>query len=62
MSIYLTGDTHGDIERFRSHKGFNKDDTVIILGDFGVLWHSLTNVYAQVFTDRRKMEELDRYG
>ena len=62
MSIYLTGDTHGDIERFRWHKGFEKDDTVIVLGDFGVLWHSLENFYAQVFTERPKIEELDRYG
>ena len=62
MSIYLTGDTHGDIERFRSHKGFDKGDSVIILGDFGVIWHSLANVYAQAFTDRPKLEELGHYG
>lgn len=62
MSIYLTGDTHSNIERFRWHKGFDKDDTVIILGDFGVIWHSLANVYAQAFTDRPMLEELDHYG
>ena len=62
MSIYLTGDTHGGIERFRDHKGFNKDDTVIVLGDFGVIWHNLANVYGYVMTERPKIEELDRYG
>ena len=62
MSIYLTGDTHCGTERFRWHKGFDKDDTVIILGDFGVIWHSLANVYAQAFTDRPMLEELDHYG
>ena len=38
--IYVTGDTHGDIERFseRSIKRLKKDDTLIILGDFGFVW------------------------
>ncbi len=38
--VYLTGDTHGDIERFRKGKlrWLSKKDTVIILGDFGFLW------------------------
>lgn len=38
--IYVTGDMHGDISRFseRSIKKLKKDDTLIILGDFGFLW------------------------
>ena len=43
MSIYLTGDTHGEIRRLASGawelgKTLTKDDYLIILGDFGVLW------------------------
>lgn len=39
--IYITGDTHGNFERFSSHifheqKGMTKDDYVIVCGDFGI--------------------------
>lgn len=38
--VYITGDTHGELGRFKqgelSHAG--KNDTVIVLGDFGFLW------------------------
>jgi len=41
--IYVTGDTHGDIRRLNSEsfpeqKEMTKDDYVIILGDFGLVW------------------------
>lgn len=38
--IYVTGDTHGDIERFseRALKKLKAEDTLIILGDFGFVW------------------------
>ncbi len=38
--VYLTGDTHGDIERFRHGRlrWLGKRDTVIVLGDFGFVW------------------------
>lgn len=45
MAIYLTGDTHGhidinklNIENFPEQKNLTKDDYVIILGDFGLVW------------------------
>jgi predicted phosphodiesterase len=43
MAIFLTGDTHGDLNRF-SHprlsglKKIKKHDTLIICGDFGFIW------------------------
>lgn len=39
--IYFTGDTHGDLSRFRSSaaKKLKKGDTVIICGDFGFVWN-----------------------
>ena len=44
--IYLTGDIHGErsinklsIHNFIHQKNMTKDDYVIILGDFGLLWH-----------------------
>lgn len=39
--IYVTGDTHGDISRFKSPemKKLSRDDTLIIAGDFGFIWN-----------------------
>lgn len=39
--IYITGDTHGDIERFKSadFRKIHKGDTLIICGDFGFIWN-----------------------
>lgn len=38
--VYLTGDTHGDIERFKHGKlrWLGKRDIVVVLGDFGFVW------------------------
>ncbi len=38
--IFVTGDMHGDIERFlkKDIKKLKKGDTLIVLGDFGFLW------------------------
>ena len=43
MSIYITGDCHGDYRRFSAkrfpeQKEMTKDDCVIICGDFGGVW------------------------
>jgi len=43
--IFITGDTHGDIHRFGSRewaegKELTKDDIVLQLGDFGVIWNA----------------------
>lgn len=39
--IYVTGDTHGDVERFRDaqFKKLRRGDTLIICGDFGFIWN-----------------------
>ncbi|MBP3746822.1 MAG: metallophosphoesterase [Ruminococcus sp.] len=38
--IYVTGDTHGDINRFKdpAMKKIKSSDTLIVCGDFGFLW------------------------
>lgn len=38
--VYLTGDTHGDLDRFKHGKlrWLGKRDTVVVLGDFGFVW------------------------
>ncbi|HOO25700.1 MAG TPA: metallophosphoesterase family protein [Clostridiales bacterium] len=38
--VYVTGDIHGDIERFDSPtvKKLKKGDTLLICGDFGFIW------------------------
>ena len=43
MSIWGTGDTHGDFHRFTTKnfphlKGMSRDDCMIIAGDFGGVW------------------------
>ena len=43
MSIWVTGDTHGDFQRFTTKnfpqlKGMNREDCMIIAGDFGGVW------------------------
>lgn len=43
MSVYVTGDCHGDFRRFnttnfKEQKDLTRDDIVIILGDTGILW------------------------
>ena len=39
--VYVTGDIHGEIERFQEKavKRLKKRDTLIVLGDFGFLWN-----------------------
>ena len=38
--VYLTGDTHGEVERFQKGelRKPGKQDTVVVLGDFGFVW------------------------
>lgn len=49
--IYVTGDTHGNIDFkklkifAKQHKNLNKDDYVIIAGDFGGVWSEETLDY-----------------
>lgn len=43
--IYVTGDTHGDLNRFKDSnlKKIKKNDTLIICGDFGFIWNGSKN-------------------
>ena len=38
--VYLTGDTHGELDRFKHGKlrWLGKRDVVLVLGDFGFVW------------------------
>ena len=38
MTIHITGDTHGEVSRLTEYKDTKPGDTVIITGDFGMLW------------------------
>ena len=43
MSVWITGDIHGDPTRFSTEsfyeqKEMTKDDYCIVLGDFGLIW------------------------
>ena len=43
--VYITGDLHGDISRFKSRefKRLRKKDTLIVCGDFGFIWDGSKN-------------------
>lgn len=52
--IYVTGDLHGDLETYKlkpsafpAGAGLTKDDFVVVLGDFGLIW----NTYEQSETE-----------
>jgi predicted phosphodiesterase len=60
MSIYLTGDTHGDIDynkisfkNWHESRNLTKDDYLIILGDFGYYWDLDTHNYLRNFYKER---------
>ena len=44
-SVYLTGDIHGDIRRLLriDDEQMTKEDIIIVLGDFGVVWEENSN-------------------
>lgn len=43
--VYITGDLHGDIDRFRKPEfsKLKKGDTLIVCGDFGFIWNDSRN-------------------
>ena len=57
MSVYISGDTHGDFQRFTTKnfpqlKGMDRDNYVIITGDHGGVW-------AGEQTDRHRLDWLE---
>ena len=57
MSIYLTGDTHGDIDirklgfkRWPESRTLKKTDYLIILGDFGLVWGNIPSATEKYWT------------
>lgn len=54
--IFITGDTHSEVNRFSTdifpeQKEMNKDDYVIILGDFGLVWEETESKYEKYWLD-----------
>lgn len=54
--IYITGDTHSDVKRFSTsafpeQKEMTKDDYLIILGDFGLVWDKEESEYEKYWLD-----------
>lgn len=37
--LYVTGDLHGDLSRLTHNRKLKKGDTLLVLGDFGMLWY-----------------------
>ena len=66
MAIYITGDTHGDFQRFGSkyfpqQKEMSREDYVVIAGDFGVLWDE-TPESAVTVKQQSRLEGVNRYS
>ena len=62
MSIYITGDTHGYIDRsklttgnFKIQKELNKNDYIIITGDAAIIWSSYTNGINKISGEDRNL-------
>lgn len=53
--IRITGDTHGDYERLKRFPPITREDYVIVLGDFGVVWSGTPDEDAA-------LDELDALG
>lgn len=54
ISIYITGDTHAEFNRFSSkrfpeQKNLTKDDYVIICGDFGGVWNYIGETHDEKY-------------
>ena len=54
MSLFVTGDTHGEFSRFSTknfpvQKELTKDDYVVILGDFGGVWAPFTEIPSECY-------------
>ncbi len=63
--IYVTGDTHGDLEGFkkRNLRQLKKGDTLIVCGDFGFLWdNSKTEQKAIQWIGKQKFNTLFIHG
>lgn len=59
MAVYVTGDIHGDPTRFstdsfyeqKQFSGDKDENTVIILGDCGLVWYSIRNKQEEYWLD-----------
>ena len=75
--IFITGDTHGDMERFKKKelKRLRKNDFLIICGDFGFVWDGSKaekkrlkklgkKRYSVLFVEgvHENFKELEKYG
>lgn len=64
MKVYITGDIHGDLWRldeknFPEQKSLTKDDILIILGDFGVIWWNKDIIGERAAVLEEEKEKLD---
>ena len=52
--VYLTGDTHGDLDRFRHGRlrWLGKRDIVVVLGDFGFVWDGSAEEQKKLICDQ----------
>lgn len=67
--IYITGDMHRDLGKFEEtyfsqQRNLDKEDYVIVCGDFGVIWDVQENVCETVQgteREKRQLERLEKY-
>ena len=64
MSIYITGDMHGDIGRFSeicldSENNLREHDKLIVCGDFGFIWYNSRDHTGKT-ADNSQLDELSK--
>lgn len=62
MSIYITGDMHGDMKRFsdKTIASLGKDDYLIVCGDFGFVWGCIQYDPVRVLMEKSRLDELEK--
>mgnify|MGYP001496279644 CR=1 FL=1 len=60
--VYLTGDTHGELDRFKDGelRRAGKGDLVVVLGDFGFVWARMPERYPSSNGRRQSWEGQSR--
>ena len=58
--VYLTGDTHGELDRFKHGRlrWLGKRDIVVVLGDFGFVWDGSKEEQKKLSTAKEEPKKL----
>ena len=62
MSIFITGDMHGEYSRFEDErlKGLKEGDYLIVCGDFGFIWASEKKDDFEILVENKQLDDLEK--